>query len=585
MTHRNDGAHQNNNHRIFLKDGLKNGLKVSSLALIISLSATTYATPNTTAAEAQRRCEQLPNLPTQQENPAFRITHATWQSGAEPDAQNRPPLPPHCAVQGLYGERTGADGQSYAVKFHVRLPMDWNQRLLFQGGGGLNGHVGDAIGHLGNSAPALAKGFAVVSHDSGHDAKSNNDPARGGEAAFGFDFEARKNYAHAAIPSTHKVATTLINQWYRQTPQQSYFYGCSKGGQEGMIAAQRYPELFDGIAAIAPGISLPKAALAQAWDTQVFASLMSKEDGALQLGNSFSPAQLHIVSEAFLAACDELDGLKDGIIHHFPACTTDKVYPALQARTCAAGSDEQHCLSSAQIEALKKSFAGAKNNQGEAIYAAFPFDTGITDFGWRMWKLGNPQMPPLNVILGMPALASVFSTPPQAVETSGDKLLRQQREFNFERDAAVIFATHKDFTESAWGLMGATSPNLDKFKARGGKLLVAHGVSDPVFSVNDTIAWWNQVDARYDGKAQEFARLFPVPGMGHCQGGPATDQFDAFSALLAWAEQGSAPDSILATAGPSTPWPGIERPLCAYPKLLSYRAADDKSGAGTFECQ
>lgn len=557
-------------------------LKASALALIIASAATTQAADPTTV-EAQRRCEQLTSV-TNQPDAAFRVLHATWQSGKESGAPDRPPLPPHCDVQGIYGERTGADGQSYAVKFHVRLPLNWNQRLLFQGGGGLNGHIGDAIGHLGGSAPALVKGFAVVSHDSGHDAKSNNDPARGGEAAFGFDFQARKNYAHASIPNTHKIATTLINQWYSQAPQQSYFYGCSKGGQEGMIAAQRYPELFDGIVAIAPGMSLPKAAIAQAWDTQAFASLLNKEDGSLQLGNTFSVAQLQVASDAFLAACDELDGLKDGIIHHFPACTKDKVYPALQARSCSSDGD-QNCLSSAQINALKKSFEGAINSQGEALYTSFPFDTGIADFGWRMWKLGNPQMPPLNVVLGMPALASVFSTPPQALEAAGDKLLRHQQEFNFDRDAAVIFATNKDFPESAWELMHATSPNLDQFKASGGKLVVVHGVSDPVFSINDTIAWWNQVDARYKGDAKEFVRLFPVPGMGHCQGGPATDQFDAFSALLDWIERGVAPESILATAGPSTPWPGIERPLCAYPRLLTYRATENLSEDGTFECR
>src|SRR5690606_16384800 len=140
----------------------------------------------TPTADIAHQCTQLTSLRNQDASPAFRVTHAVLQSEADQNAPNQPTLPPHCDVQGVYDERKGADGQTYAVKFHLRLPAAWNERLLFQGGGGLNGHAGDATGPLGSSGKsAIARGFAVVSHDSGHDAKTNNDPLRGGEAAFG----------------------------------------------------------------------------------------------------------------------------------------------------------------------------------------------------------------------------------------------------------------------------------------------------------------------------------------------------------------------------------------------------------------
>ena len=131
----------------------------------------------------------------------------------------------------------------------------------------------------------------------------------------------------------------------------------------------------------------------------------------------------------------------------------------------------------------------------------------------------------------------------------------------------------------------ASSTDLSAFKNRGGKLLIVHGVSDPVFSINDTISWWNDVNRANNGTASDFTRLFAVPGMNHCGGGPATDQFDAFTALQNWVEKGTAPDRIVATAGPNSPWPGRTRPLCAYPKQARYNGSGNIEQAGNFVCQ
>ncbi|HTM94904.1 MAG TPA: tannase/feruloyl esterase family alpha/beta hydrolase [Croceibacterium sp.] len=206
--------------------------------------------------------------------------------------------------------------------------------------------------------------------------------------------------------------------------------------------------------------------------------------------------------------------------------------------------------------------------------------------GWRIWMIGAPDasMPSINVAMGGPSLAAVFTSPPRAFADPA-ALLDYMLHYDFDRDVRGIDAVVPPFTRSAWEDISARSSNLDAFRARGGRLIVPHGVSDPVFSINDTLAWWDEVNARYSGKAAETARVFPVPGMGHCQGGPATDQFDAFGALVRWVERGEAPQSLPAKAGPAAPWPGRERPLCPYPLVARPVASRDGGEASGFECR
>ena len=156
--------------------------------------------------------------------------------------------------------------------------------------------------------------------------------------------------------------------------------------------------------------------------------------------------------------------------------------------------------------------------------------------------------------------------------------------FNFDTDAPKIFAESGTYAKSAWDFMMASSADLSAFKAHGGKLLVTHGVSDPVFSVNDTIAWLNEVNKANKGKAADFVRFFAVPGMNHCGGGPATDRFDAFSALVAWVEKNTAPELIIATAGAGTPWPGRTRPL-PVSAIAKYKSTGSIEDAGSFVCK
>lgn len=500
-----------------------------------------------------------------------------------PAAMAGPPtqLPAHCELIGAMNERTGVDGQRYAIRFHLRLPENWNGRFLMQGGGGTNGELGDAIGRVGSSAPpALAQGFAVLSQDSGHDNATNSVLEKGGATAFGFDPQARADYGGTSLKATTLAARAIIRAFYGADPRHSYFFGCSKGGQEGMMLAQRYPELYDGIVAGAPGFSLPRAAIGEAWNTQSFAAVarsMGQTVSAASIAASFSDRDFDLVGKAILAACDGDDGAQDGQVNDHRRCTSEKVLPRLRAQACTAAKAEG-CLSTSQIDALLRIHEGARDSKGKQVYAGFPWDAGWADMGWRIWMTGSAdgRIPSINLAMGAPALASIFTTPPTALGASPQAVLDYVLGFDLDRDAARVDAVASPFTRSAWQDIAARSSDLDGFRKRGGRLIVPHGVSDPVFSVNDTTQWFEEVDMRYDGQAASFVRVFPVPGMGHCQGGPATDQYDAFGAIIDWVEKGQEPEQLHAKAGPRSPWPGRERPICPFPKIARPSSEGDR---------
>lgn len=510
-------------------------------------------------------------------------------NGPMPGMGGTPAMPAHCEVLGVMRERTGADGLHYAVKFHLRLPVEWNGRFLFQGGGGTNGMLGDATGPAQAGMPnGLSRGYAVVSTDTGHDNATDSDPARQGQVAFGHDYQARVEYSERALDSVATTAKLIVRNFYGRPAAHNYFVGCSNGGREGMVFAQRYPDQFDGILAESPAFAVPKAAIAEAWDTQAFSALAGREgflqpNGLPDMTRAFSDADLHLVVDAVASACDGDDGVVDGMVQDVTRCVTARVRPALQAKICA-GAKTDACLSRDQVDTLIRTFGGPHNSKGQQLYASWPWDVGIDSFGWRVWKLGLPHaMTSINVMLGSPALSGLFVTPPETVPATDEANQRFQLGFDFDKDAPKIFATSADFPRSGWDLVGAQATDLDRFRAHGGKLIIPHGGSDPIFSVNDTVAWWTRLDAATDGRAADFARVFIVPGMNHCTGGPATDQFDALQSLVAWVEEGHAPDSIQAAAGPMTPWPGRTRPLCPYPTYARYRAGD-VNRAESFVC-
>ncbi len=513
-----------------------------------------------------------------------------------------PALPEHCEVIGRMNDRDGVNGQHYAIKFHLRLPTAWNGRFFFEGGGGSNGNLGNAYGNLQGQqrTNALSLGYAVVSQDAGHDNAVNNDPNRGGTTTFGFDPQARLDFGYNSYDQVTQVAKALIAAYYGRPPERSYYVGCSEGGREGLMVTQRFPRYFDGVLACSPGFRLPKAAVfGETFDTQVFGALAKSVGvydrfGQPLLNKTFTDEDLDLAAQAILTACDRLDGLEDGIIDNFPACTADVVHPKLAAITCK-GAKRDSCLSSGQVAALEKMFAGARNAKGELLYADWAYDRGIGgklgdqyNQGWRIWKIGAYDAAlntAINTTLGAGAVASVFTTPPTAVPVGNGAPLAFLMGFDFEREGAKIFAESGTYTKSAWDFMMASSTDLSAFRDRGGKLVIVQGVSDPIFSIKDTLNWWNDLNQANAGKAADFVRVFAVPGMNHCAGGPATDQFDAFAALVDWVEHKAAPQQIVATAGPATPWPGRTRPLCPYPLQARYRGTGSIEDAASFACR
>jgi hypothetical protein len=572
---------------------------VFQIALVcVGLSPLARGAGLTTPGASAAHCEQLAaQMSSRWPEQSTRVISSKWlpagpvvvtNLGGPPGALS---APDHCELVGEMQARSGANNQHYAIRFHLRMPAQWNGRFYFQGGGGSNGVLGDALGRYSPSAaPALLQGFAMLSQDSGHDNQVNNDPSRSGEIAFGFDQTARVNYGHASLPLVADAAKAVIRQFYGTTATHSYFVGCSKGGQEALAVAERYGEEFDGIAAGDPAMSVPRAAIAEAWNTQSFARLVQAQPDSPvsidQLQTAMNNEDFENVRQAVLSACDAADGVKDGIVGDFAHCTTEKVLPALEAVKCPAGRTSG-CLSGAKIDALVRIIKGPVNSHGESLYSDFPWDASIASPGWRMWNLGSvmPPIPILNVILGGPSLATVFSTPPTAINADPQSSLRFLLQFDFDRDAPKIYATDAQFPTSGWGDLSARSADLHVFHAHDGKLILFHGSADPIFSINDTIGWWNEVDRGNGGRASNFVRLFPVPGMNHCLGGDSTDQFDVLAPLVDWVEHGKAPEQIMASADPMSPWPKRTRPLCPYPQIARYRGAGDIDSAASFECR
>lgn len=561
--------------------------------------ATSQNPPSSNAA-ATERCASLLKI-TGLPNPSTQITSAVSNAAAQAKGK-APAAPEHCEVLGKINERTGTNGQPYAIKFHLRLPVAWNGNFFFEGGGGSNGNLGAALGSLQGSQPgnALSLGYAVVSQDSGHDNAVNNDPAKNGTVTFGLDPQARVDFGYNSYDQVTRTAKALIRSYYGRAPQRSYYVGCSEGGREGMVVSQRFPDQFDGVLACAPGLNLQKAALyGHSWDVQSFAEVSNAtgvygRDGQPLLNKTFTDEDLDLASQAILSACDGLDNLEDGIIDNFPACTNAVVGPKLAAIQCA-GAKRVTCLSAAQVTALQKVYAGPRDAQGQMLWSDWPFDRGIGgkqgngyNQGWRSWKIGAydaPQNGAIIATLGSGSVSALFTTPPTVVAAQGAAPLAYLRSIDVQAVGTKLTATSGEYTTPVADFMRASSTDLTGFKNRGGKLVIVQGVSDPVFSINDTLRWWDEVNRVNNGTAATFARVFAVPGMNHCNGGPATDQFNAFAALVDWVEKSSAPAQIAATAGAASPWPGRTRPLCAYPTQARYNGTGSIEVAGSFSCR
>ncbi len=511
-------------------------------------------------------------------------------------------LPAACVVKGYANKRVGGDGKAYAIGFEMRLPEAWNGRFLHQVNGGNDGEILPATGVPGEAnavdgKPGLARGFAVLSSDEGHNGK---DPANasfglGAGAAFGIDPQARDDYGYTGDVKMGEVGKALVAEYYGVAPARSYMLGCSNGGRHAMVAASRMGEAYDGFVAGDPGFELPRAAVQHAWDVQSFLTIDP------DIKKSFSAADMALVASKVLEVCDGFDGVKDGIVADIRAC--QKAFH-LADLTCR-GDKAADCLSATQVKALNRAFQGPHNSQGEQLYSDWPFDAGMGATNWRFWKVFSGIPPwngnPLIATMGAASLAEIFTTPPTITKGDPDSLIDFLAHFDFDRDAPKIYAHGKfmvsnqtyDYAELAWEFMtppDADDPKLERLRQAGHKLILYHGQSDGVFSFNSSARWWEKLDANLGGKGAEVARLFAVPGMNHCAGGPATDAFDALGAIVDWAEKGKAPSVLIAHVRADNKelpanWSATRsRPLCPWPKVARYTSGDVEK-AESFVCR
>jgi len=437
------------------------------------------------------------------------------------------PLPAHCKVAATL--TPSADSQ---IEMELWLPAEgWNGKFLAMGNGAWAGNISlDAI------AVGLRRGYATASNDTGH---------TGGSASFAVGHpEKLVDFAYRAMHEMAVQSKTIIRAFYGRAPQLSYYQGCSTGGRQGMMEAQRYPEDFDAIIAGAPVYNMVHLNVSQ----------VGLQVEMLKNPERLVPAEKKTMfANAVVAACDERDGVKDGIVNNPRACTFD---PAVLA--CKEG-DRADCLTGAQVESARSVWTAVKTKSGELVY---PGRSPGFESGWRVPVPGTPLNP-------------LFTDMPRFIgrqDANWDPMT-----FDLEKDLALALKNA--------GFVEANDANLAKFKARGGKLLLYHGWADPGPAPENTINYYDAVNKKLGGKQDDWMRLFLMPGVGHCGGGVGPDQADFLGALEQWREKGVAPSQINASRpagrGVSTP---MSRPLCPFPQVARYKGSGSSNDAANFSC-
>jgi Tannase and feruloyl esterase len=567
--------------------------------LLASASLASFATQMSFGADARSHpaseCANLAHLTSFPLTPT-QITVAQFNPpGAT--AANGTVLPGHCLVRGIVNKRIGADGHQYGDIFEVRLPApaDWNGRFMFQGGGGTEGFLPPATGRAGTLSPGLAHGWAVASQDGGHENSQLPYPN-----AFYLEPQAVTDHAYRSLDVTTQTAKFLIEAYYGKEPDRSYFVGCSTGGRQGMVLSQNFPDYFDGIVAGDPVFDLEAISLGEAWSVEHIKAITPTPIQRLSNGNpilypAFPVSDQKLFQTAILAACDYLDGVADGVVDDLAACQESFdpatfAFPSTGQPLQCTGAKTATCLTQAQIDAIKKIHEGPRDSLGRPVKSpagavakdhadntvrGYPYDGAfMTAAGVPPRRIGTPTSPPGDFLLGLGQIPYGWLLP---ADPSFDPL-----SFNFDTDVSRLNSASPVVTYS-------TSLDLKRFEERHGKIIWYHGTSDPGPSVTGTIEYYKEMAARNGGfeNTMKFARLFLVPNMGHCGGGPATDQFDPLTPLVNWVEHSVPPDAIIAfgthfTSAPTT----RSRPLCPYPHEARYVGipGDDLSVATNYQC-
>jgi hypothetical protein len=482
-------------------------------------------------------CEQLARADFSglQEAP-LHITSAT-------EVRDAPPAG-YCRVQGYVEPK---------VSFEVRLPLSgWTQRYLQTGCGGLCGNLNVRVSNADGCGPAQRGELAVASTDMGH---------RSGDGVWQEDPQKRIDFAYRGVHVTALAAKALIEKFYGQKPRYSYFAGCSDGGREALMEAQRFPADFNGITAGAPAMNfITQNTFYHGWNARV---------NTAADGNPILTAdKLPILHSAAVAACDELDGLKDGLISEPRACKFD---PAVTQ--CKPGQDPGTCLSAAQAETARQIYRGAHDAAGRQLVISGP-QPG-SELSWRGVYIPNaPGQRVMSTQISTEVIKYMaFEKNPPPGYTLAD--------FRFDQATFQAIAPMH-------AIYDATDPDLSAFSKAGGKLILWHGWADPHISPLNTIAYYKAMQELMGaGRVAQFTRLYLFPGGDHCGGGEGPFSVDLLSPIMAWVERGSAPDALVAShlpgGGRDRATVDRTRPVYPYPQIARYKGSGNIDEAANFE--
>jgi feruloyl esterase len=532
-------------------------LSVAALWLAIvaafAVSTPVYGAPkpvqqSAAAHPSDQHCEDLTRL----NLPRIAIRSATLvQSGpfrlpnARPDATSFN-VPEFCRIIAVVRPE---------LDFEIWLPEKWNRKYEAVGNGGLAGTF-----PFNAMVDPLERGYAISSTNTGHV------NASGGDATWALGHMDRViNYGQRGVHEMALASKALIEIYYGRTPLHSYFNGCSYGGKQALTEVQKYPEDFDGVIAGDPANWLTRHYTAgHMWVTE-----------ALEGDAWLSPAKVQVLADAVIAACDALDGIKDGVLNdprrcHFDAATL----------LCKAGdSPNGNCLTAPQVEAVKKIWSGPREAEGGLLYPGIEPGAEGGPTGWLQWVTGKEPGTGNHTGLGLPFLKYiVFENPEWDYHT-----FRYTAPNGLESDVEYV-------EDKLGGIFDAIDPDLRTFRAHGGKLIQYHGWADPDIPPMNSVNYYQSVvhtvsgsrpDALRDTK--DFYRLFMIPGMNHCGGGLGTSRFDALSALEQWSEHDKAPEQLLGSHIANAQVDRT-RPICAYPMEAKYKGAGSTDEAASFTC-
>ncbi len=456
-------------------------------------------------------------------------------------------VPEHCRVTGVIAPE---------IRFEVNLPAAWNRRFYMHGNGGFAGENLDAPPRAAARANALRHGFVSAQTNTGHDA------AREPLATFAATYQKQVDYAFRAVHVTARTAKAIARRYYDRPVAFSYWDGCSTGGRQALMSAQRFPQDFDGIIAGAPVLNFV--------DTTINGLWLSRALAEAPVGK----AKLRTVAGAVYARCDALDGLADGIIDDPRRCDFD---PARDVPRCAAGQDGDDCLTEAQAGALKAVYSGPVS-VGKPYFFGMPvgiekegtplFGPPTPVTGWDRWMIADGGQKPIQL-----AYAESFM---QHLAFGRSDPAWKWQSFDFDKDPARTAEMRR--------LINATDPDLSAFKARGGKLLMYFGWADPALTPFMGVDYYEKALAANGPETREFFRLFMVPGMFHCRGGVGPDRFDALTPLVNWVENGVAPQRLTASLM-AQGRVKMSRPLCPYPQVARHGGAGSTDEAAGFVCR